>query len=195
MKEAPSALRERILATAVALFIEKGLENVKTRELTTQLGISRSHIYHYFPDWTTLCVAACRHFAANDLQEFTKDISALPFPQRLDAFIASYLPQEPDAVWQLYSSLWRKATSEGVYAELAKEITAQWQALMTGIMRDGMSAGVFRQADAERVARQFSAMINGYADLLMVHQEEAARDQAMSDLHAFITLALLDVPA
>ena len=195
MKEAPSALRERILATAVALFIEKGLENVKTRELTTQLGISRSHIYHYFPDWTTLCVAACRHFAANDLQEFTKDISALPFPQRLDAFIASYLPQEPDAVWQLYSSLWRKATSEGVYAELAKEITAQWQALMTGIMRDGMSAGVFRQADAERVARQFSAMINGYADLLMVHQEEAARVQAMSDLHAFITLALLDVPA
>jgi len=195
MKEAPSALRERILATAVALFIEKGLENVKTRELTTQLGISRSHIYHYFPDWTTLCVAACRHFAANDLQEFTEDISALPFPQRLDAFIASYLPQEPDAVWQLYSSLWRKATSEGVYAELAKEITAQWQALMTGIMRDGMSAGVFRQADAERVARQFSAMINGYADLLMVHQEKAARDQAMSDLHAFITLALLDVPA
>ena len=195
MKEAPSELRERILSTAVALFIEKGLENVKTRELTTQLGISRSHIYHYFPDWTTLCVAACRYFAQKDLQQFTQEISALPFSQRLDAFIESYLPQEPDAMWQLYSSLWRKATNEEVYAELAKEISAQWEALMTGIMRDGMSAGVFRETNPEQVARQFSAMINGYADLLLVHRESAARDQAMSDLNAFIKLALLDVPA
>ncbi len=191
MKETASELRERILATAVTLFIEKGLENVKTRELTTQLEISRSHIYHYFPDWTTLCLAACRYFAEKDLQEFTQTISSLPFSQRLDAFIENYLPLEPDAVWQLYSSLWRKATNEALYAELAREISAQWQALMAGMIQQGIYAGEFRETDAEQVARQLGAMLNGYADLLMVLQESEARDQAINDLNAFIKLALL----
>ena len=61
---------------------------------------------------------------------------------------------------------------------------------MTGIIREGISAGVFRQADAEQVARQLSAMLNGYADLLIVVQEAEAREQAINDLHAFIKLAL-----
>lgn len=190
MKEAAAELREKILDTAVALFIEKGLENVKTRELTTQLGLSRSHIYHYFPDWASLSLEACARFAQQDLQAFTHEIDQLPFPQRLNAFIASYLPKEPDAVWQLYSSLWRKATTETAYAELATQLTQQWQALMAGIIRDGISAGVFREADAEQVARQLSAMLNGYADLLIVVQETEAREQAINDLHAFIKLAL-----
>jgi AcrR family transcriptional regulator len=190
MKETTAELREKILDTAVALFIEKGLENVKTRELTTQLGLSRSHIYHYFSGWASLSLEACARFAQKDLQEFTQQIGMLPFHERLEAFIADYLPLEPDAVWQLYSSLWRKATTEVDYAELATQVTKQWHALMTDIIRDGINAGVFRQANAEQVARQLSAMLNGYADLLIVVQEAEAREQAISDLHAFIKLAL-----
>ncbi|MDF7647779.1 TetR/AcrR family transcriptional regulator [Pantoea sp. Acro-805] len=190
MKETTAELREKILDTAVALFIEKGLENVKTRELTTQLGLSRSHIYHYFPDWATLCLEACGRFAQRDLQVFTRDIEQLPFTERLEAFISSYLPQEPDAVWQLYSSLWRKATTEAAYAQLATQLTQHWQALMAGIIEDGISTGAFREANAQQVARQLSAMLNGYADLLIVVQQTEAREQAINDLRAFIKLAL-----
>ncbi|ORM65391.1 TetR family transcriptional regulator [Pantoea rodasii] len=190
MKETAAELRDKILDTAVALFIERGLENVKTRELTTQLGLSRSHIYHYFSDWASLSLEACARFAQKDLQEFTQQIGQLLFAERLEAFITNYLPLEPDAVWQLYSSLWRKATTEAAYAELATQVTQQWQSLMTGIIREGISAGVFRATDAEQVARQLSAMLNGYADLLIVVQEAEAREQAISDLHAFIKLAL-----
>ncbi len=46
--------KETIIAGAIALFIEKGIEKTTTRDLTESLGISRSHIYHYFPDWHTL---------------------------------------------------------------------------------------------------------------------------------------------
>jgi AcrR family transcriptional regulator len=190
MKETAAELREKILDTAVALFIEKGLENVKTRELTTQLGLSRSHIYHYFSDWATLCLEACGRFAQRDLQLFVQEMAPLPFTERLEAFISSYLPQEPDAVWQLYSSLWRKATTEVAYAQLATQLTQQWQALMAGIIVDGISAGAFRNVDAQQVARQLSAMLNGYADLLIVVQQTEAREQAINDLRAFIKLAL-----
>lgn len=190
MKETAAEWREKILDTAVALFIERGLENVKTRELTTQLGISRSHIYHYFPDWATLSLEACTWFARNDLHTFSQQIAQLPCAQRLDAFIDSALPQEPDAVWQLYSSLWRKATMEKAYAELATSVTAGWQHLMTAIIQEGITSGEFCAANAEQVARQLNAMLNGYADLLIVVQDTGAREQAIADLKAFIALAL-----
>ncbi len=47
-------LRTKILDGAIALFIDKGIDNVTTRELTEHVGISRSHIYHYFRDWRSL---------------------------------------------------------------------------------------------------------------------------------------------
>ncbi|MCE0491231.1 TetR/AcrR family transcriptional regulator [Pantoea sp. Mb-10] len=190
MKTSGSGLREKILETAIALFSEKGMENVKTRELTAALGVSRSHIYHYFSDWTTLSVQACTLFAERDLARFNQQISTLPHRQQLEAFIASHLPQEPDAEWQLYSSLWRKATLESPYAALATTITERWNGAMAAIIEGGMQAGVFRAGDAHQIARQLSAMLNGYADLLIVVTDEHARQQAFEDLHAFIDLAL-----
>ncbi|MGK3126960.1 hypothetical protein ACCY16_22865 [Candidatus Pantoea formicae] len=61
---------------------------------------------------------------------------------------------------------------------------------MTGIIEDGISTGAFREANAQQVARQLSAMLNGYADLLIVVQQTEAREQAINDLRAFIKLAL-----
>lgn len=51
MKAKSELMREKILKAVVELFIEKGIEKVTTRDLTEYLGISRSHIYHYFKDW------------------------------------------------------------------------------------------------------------------------------------------------
>lgn len=38
------------------------------------------------------------------------------------------------------------------------EMTQHWQALMAGIIVDGISAGAFREVNAQQVARQLSAM-------------------------------------
>jgi len=61
---------------------------------------------------------------------------------------------------------------------------------MAGIIEDGIRAGAFREANAQQAARQLSAMLNGYADLLIVVQQTEAREQAINDLRAFIKLAL-----
>ena len=63
-------LRVQILDGAIALFIEKGIDKVTTRELTEHLGISRSHIYHYFRDWGSLRLEAAERFMLADLNAF-----------------------------------------------------------------------------------------------------------------------------
>lgn len=190
MKEAGSALREKILEGAVALFIEKGLENVKTRELTTSLGLSRSHIYHYFPDWASLCLEACRYFTAKDLAEFESEINHLVHRERLNAFISNYLTVQHDATWQLYSSIWSRATVDPAYAELATKLSQQWVEWTANIIREGIKSDAFRPVDAEQVARQLGAMLNGYSDYLIVFQSIEERDKSVADIHAFIDLVL-----
>ena len=61
---------------------------------------------------------------------------------------------------------------------------------MAGIIEDGISAGAFREVNAQQVACQLSAMLNGCTDLLIVVQQTEAREQAINDLRAFIKLAL-----
>ncbi|WP_319802545.1 TetR/AcrR family transcriptional regulator, partial [Candidatus Symbiopectobacterium sp. NZEC135] len=186
MKEDRTTLREKILDTAIALFIEKGSENVTTRELTEALNLSRSHIYHYFSDWQTLCLDAYSRFMLTDLDNFTQTVQAAPPEQQLRAFITGYLPETTDAIWQLYSALWRKAIREARYAELALAMTHAWDRLLSDII----AANVTKDIDVMQVTRQLSALLNGYADHLMINPTPEARRQAMNDIDAFLQRSL-----
>lgn len=191
MKEKASVLKENILDAAIALFTEKGVEKVTTRELTEQVGIARSHIYHYFPDWQTLCIEAFSRFMYAELAAFSQKTRALPPEQGLNIFVEDYLPDRADAVWELYGSLWRLAVHNKVYAELALTLTEKWDALLASIIESGIENGVFRQTDVLRVTRQLGALLNGYSDQLIIDSAPLARDQALEDIQAFISQILI----
>ena len=191
MKEKATVLKENILDAAIALFTEKGVEKVTTRELTEQVGIARSHIYHYFPDWQTLCIEAFSRFMYAELAAFSQKTRALPPEQGLNIFVEDYLPDRADAVWELYGSLWRLAVHNKVYAELALTLTEKWDALLASIIESGIESGVFRQTDVLRVTRQLGALLNGYSDQLIIDSAPLARDQALEDIQAFISQILI----
>lgn len=191
MKEKASVLKENILDAAIALFTEKGVEKVTTRELTEQVGIARSHIYHYFPDWQTLCIEAFSRFMYAELAAFSQKTRALPPEQGLNIFVEDYLPDRADAVWELYGSLWRLAVHNKVYADLALTLTEKWDALLASIIEAGIESGVFRQTDVLRVTRQLGALLNGYSDQLIIDSAPLARDQALDDIQAFISQILI----
>jgi len=186
MKQSAEALRIKILEGAVALFIEKGIGIVTTRELTESVGISRSHIYHYFSNWQTLCLAALERFMHNEFAHFSAMLAAVPPPQRLGLLFESYLPNSPDAVWQLYASFWQLASHNPAYAALAEEMTAKWQGLMESLIAAEVENGTLRVTDVARTARQLSAMLNGYADLLTINPSAAKAGEALDDLNHFV---------
>ncbi|KAA5931486.1 MULTISPECIES: TetR/AcrR family transcriptional regulator [Pantoea] len=190
MKESAEVLRTKILDAAIVLFVEKGIEKVTTRELTESVGISRSHIYHYFSNWQTLCLAALERFMRVDFENFADTLALLTPRQRLNTLFESHLPSAPDATWQLYASFWQMAAHNDAYAALAEEMTEVWQALMEGIIRDGVTDGTLRCDDVPRTARQISAMLNGYADLLTINPSESKAREAMADLNQFVEFAL-----
>lgn len=190
MKENREALRAKILDGAISLFIEKGIEKVTTRELTEYVGISRSHIYHYFPDWQTLCIEALTEVMLAELKEFTAEIVALPPQEKLHTLINSYLPDTQGDIWRLYGSLWQLAAHNEAYAALAQLMVRKWLDLLAEIISAGTEAGIFRSTNAARVTRQLSAMLNGYADQLIVMPSAEVRLEAMEDICDFVELVL-----
>ncbi|HAF51301.1 MAG TPA: TetR family transcriptional regulator, partial [Leclercia adecarboxylata] len=112
--------------------------------MTESLGISRSHIYHYFSNWQALCIAALERFMRDELEIFTREVAALPSTQKMDRLVADFLPFEQDAAWQLYGATWQLALHNDVYAELVESIMQAWSELVRDIIEEGVENGIFR---------------------------------------------------
>lgn len=117
-----------------------------------------------------------------DLDHFAKTVRAAPPDQQLQAFVTGYLPETSDAIWQRYSALWRKAIHDEKYAALALTLTHVWD----GLLSDIIAANVTQNVDVLQVTRQLSALLNGYADHLIIDPTPEARRRAMSDINAFL---------
>jgi len=186
MKEAKEALKVRILDGAIALFLEKGIANVTTRELTESLGISRSHIYHYFSNWQALCIAALERFMRDELEIFTREVAALPSTQKMDRLVADFLPFEQDAAWQLYGATWQLALHNDVYAELVESIMQAWSELVRDIIEEGVENGTFHACDASRTTRQLISLLSGYDEFLGVRPSAEKCAMVQADIADFI---------
>lgn len=186
MKEAKETLKARILDGAIALFLEKGIANVTTRELTESLGISRSHIYHYFSNWQALCIAALDRYMRAELKTFSQQITGLTSAQKMAQLVENFLPLEPDAAWQLYSSTWHLAIHNAAYAELVEAITEEWSGVVCAIIEEGINNGTFRASDARRTTRQLVSLLNGYAELLSVRPTAEKCKMVEDDIVDFV---------
>jgi len=192
MKKDSDTLKCKILDEAVLLFIEKGIQNVTTRELTECMGISRSHIYHYFDNWQTLCLEAVTVFVLNDLHQVRASLTPLMAKEKLDIVIHNYIPDSTDAVWQIYSDLWHQAAHSEAWAKLALTMLQRWENLLGEVITAGIAEGIFNTEAPGRVTRQLSALLNGYADKLIVSLSPRDRQIAFDDINHFIALALFN---
>lgn len=182
--------RDEILDAAFALFRTKGLLQTSTRDLTEAMGISRSHIYHYFPNWQALCLAALDKYMTADLQQMDDLLRSLPPALALLTLADSIMPYEVDAEWLLYSDTWQASARIAAYRELAQKVNDGWSGLVAARINQGCEAGFFAPVDAGQVARQLSTMINGYADVLALDPSRDTRQQALLDIVAFMNVSL-----
>lgn len=180
--------RQAILDTAIALFRQKGLPQTATRDVTEALGISRSHIYHYFPNWQALCLAALDHFLKSDLQSAEDELQGMPVPEAVSRLIEWFLPHRMDPDWLLYSDIWQASMRDEAWKALTLENTAGWNTLFENIIQQGIDSGIYHPLNAARTARQLCAMVNGYADLLSLNPDPTLRSQAIEDIEQMVLL-------
>jgi AcrR family transcriptional regulator len=184
--------KDQIIAAALELFRSKGFADVSTRDLAEHAGLSRSHVYHYFTDWKELRREAFVRFANEQLEEVRAPLADLPPLEALQGFLIDCLPSSADAGWALWLDAWDEAMHDADLAAAYLIVNARWQAMLAGIIEQGVAAGVCRCASPERAARQIFAQTMGYADDLLLQPSLEAAAAALDEVMEVVGL-LLDI--
>ena len=90
--------RSQLLDIALALFAERGVENVSIKDLATEASVAQGLIYHYFQSKDELLSAVFqRHNPLPPLREIIGEIEVLPAREGLVLFahrVATLLPEK-----------------------------------------------------------------------------------------------------
>ncbi len=157
----PDTARQRILASACALFAARGFDAVSVADIAQASGTSTSLIYYHFADKQTLFETTVR-VAADLLESVASEALASPGgpAERLIAFARSYselLGSHPDTMRVLISSV------ASVHGPLPREVldrAADIVGALAAIIEEGVARGIFRPVDARAAALALFAMTN-----------------------------------
>jgi AcrR family transcriptional regulator len=188
--EEAASTKERIVATALALFKARGIAGVSTRDVSDASGLSRSHLYHYFADWAALRNGVFTQLAETEIEQMSFALSSLPPADAIAMVVKELLPVNRDSSWLLWLDAWDEALRDDTFAQIYLSAMQQWEAVLASVVMRGVEARAFKCDAPERVAKQIFALINGYAADLLLVPSRSAQKAALRDVTEVVALLL-----
>jgi TetR/AcrR family transcriptional regulator, cholesterol catabolism regulator len=205
----PKDVRQaELLDRALALFLERGYENVSLNDLLAMAGTSKGAFYHYFPSKEALVTALAQRSAAEAF-EVLRPVFAQPRKnalERLNAGLAaSYAVKmamgAPQQIAAMTSLL--KPENQALFRMIVTIWEDLFRPVLTEVITQGVREGVFDTFDPEGVGD----MIQGFAASLQTNlvnvlnaPDERSRRAAIDDsvkrvkLHGIATDRILGLP-
>jgi len=156
----PDERPSQILEAALDVFGEHGLAAARLDDIAKRAGLAKGTIYLYFPNKDELFRAVIRSTLVAELERAESRLTAGTPEEQLDGFMHGY--------WQFMCSptferVHRLVTSEiPKFPDLARfygtEVIARGHRLVSGIIHDGIAAGVYRDCDPTATARMIMGM-------------------------------------
>jgi TetR/AcrR family transcriptional regulator, transcriptional repressor for nem operon len=196
-----SHARERIIATAARLFLERSYQAVGVDELCQAADVRKGSFYHYFS-------------SKSDLAKAVIDLHAEVFERRLSSTPAATPAQRmhaiPDAIGAIQSALEAQfgravgcpfgnfaaelsTTDDELRAHLAAKLSAM-EAYLSVVCREAADAGALREGtDADRLAHALLAQYQGI--ILLAKLNDSGVSHLAPALHDFIDAYLVDETA
>ena len=137
--------RNQLLDVALALFAERGLENVSIKDIAAEAEIASGLIYHYFGSKDDLLMAVCQRY--NPLPEFeaiAQELSDLPVRQGLTLFaqrLSTLLPEKRRVIRLLVREM---LSPRSIMLAEVLALRQQGIALLSGYLQRRIDAGELR---------------------------------------------------
>lgn len=174
----PAEREAQITAAAIAVARSEGLAAVTLRGVGAAIGVAPSLVAHYRPSTAELVGATFRTVASTEVDEVRAIVDAAAGPVvRLRTLLACIADPARDDVATLWADAWSIGRTNPALAAATRQVMDDWQALATGVVRDGVRAGVMRAEDPDAVGRLLFALVdatNGYA--LVDYLDRATRE-------------------
>jgi AcrR family transcriptional regulator len=160
----PKDVRQaEVLDRALALFLERGYDNVSLNDLLAVAGTSKGAFYHYFPSKEALVTALAQRSAAEAF-EVLRPVFAQPGNalERLNAGLAASYQVKmgmgaPEQLAAMTSML--KPENQALFQKIVTIWEDLFRPVLTEVIADGVREGLFDTFDPEGVGD----MIQGFA--------------------------------
>ncbi|WP_415951572.1 TetR/AcrR family transcriptional regulator [Streptomyces sp. KLOTTS4A1] len=192
-KHAPP--REDVLAAAMRMVAEGGLDRLTMAALGRAVGMSSGHLLYYFRTKDELLLQTLE-WSEGRLGEqrgrlLTEEASVR---ERLDAYVDLYVPSgSGDPHWALWMEVWNRSP----YADAAVgagrrqvAIEGAWHRDLVALLAQGVSRGEFVSHDPERFAVRLRALLDGFSVHVAVGLPGTDRGQVLAHVREFLDEAL-----
>ncbi|MGW0884006.1 TetR/AcrR family transcriptional regulator [Streptomyces sp. NPDC002671] len=186
--------REEVLATAMDMIAERGLEKLTMAGLGREVGMSSGHLLYYFRSKDELLLETLEwsegRLGAERGRLLTRAGSAR---ERLDAYVDLYVPDgHRDPHWTLWLEVWnRSKNADDDARERQAAIEGAWHRDLVALLAEGISRGEFRAVDPDRFAARLRALLDGFSIHVAVGLRGTNREQVMTHVQEFLGQALL----
>ncbi|MFC9357685.1 TetR/AcrR family transcriptional regulator [Rhodococcus sp. NPDC057014] len=150
----------KVLAAALAAFVEKGYDGASIREIASRAGLSVPGLYHHYPSKQALLVGLTNVVMRDLLDRSRAAVSeAGPTPgDRFDAVIESLLRFHMFRREQAFVASRETRSMEPESRRAYIALRDEQQEMLDDIVRDGVSAGHFRTPFPEDASRAVVTM-------------------------------------
>jgi AcrR family transcriptional regulator len=162
--------RSQILASALAVFSQKGFHASNVSDVAARAGVSQGTIYWYFDSKEELFDAAILEYFADFGSEM---ISALEgggsasdklraLAKNMDRFVA-----EAQQVMVAFLSYWASGQGQQESAQVWIKVLREYADYMVAVIEEGIGTGEFKQVDAPGLVWAMAAAYDGLAAYAM----------------------------
>lgn len=177
----PQARREAIVDATARVMVRQGIAATTARDVGAEMGTSSGLIHHYFASMDQLLADAFERVASAD---FARTVAASRSGSdalaRLARFITSYNGVDEQWAMQLWLDAWAEAARRPALQQTSRRLNEEWQALIAGLLRDGVSEGSWTCDDPDAVAWRLVSLLDGLALQTVAHADLISREQAVA---------------
>jgi AcrR family transcriptional regulator len=172
----PADRREAIVAATVDVARRKGLASTTVRDVAAEMGTSSGLIHHYFESMDDVLAAAFDVVARQDLDLSARLMAAATSPvEALRVFFRTYTPADKDWAFQLWLDAWAEAARRPAVQATSRRLNLEWQGVLEGVIRAGLTDGSFRCADPAGAAWRMLSLLDGLALQVVAHGTTVTR--------------------
>ncbi|MET8245913.1 TetR/AcrR family transcriptional regulator [Streptomyces sp. NPDC005202] len=190
-KNAPP--REEVLAAAMEMIAERGLEKLTMAALGREVGMSSGHLLYYFHSKDELLLQTLewseRGLGAERGRLLARGGTAR---ERLDGYVDLYVPDgHRDPHWTLWLEVWNRSQNADEDArDRQAAIEGAWHRDLVALIAEGVSRGEFRPVDADRFAARLRALLDGFSIHVVIGLRGTDRERILGHVREFLDESL-----
>jgi AcrR family transcriptional regulator len=176
----PDERRDAIVDAALSVARRKGLGATTVRDVAAEMGTSSGLVHHYFDSMDDVLADAFARAARVDLSTVSEAVGRAAGPlEAMLAFFETYAPVESDWTFQLWLDAWSEAGRRPAVRETSARLNVAWQELVAGVVREGMTEGVFTCDDADAAAWRIISLLDGLVLQVVAHRTTVTRQRML----------------